>query len=71
MSGRSTNQDNGRARAYCVCIRCGWGLFGYIFSLAYHFFFSFSLSLSGMDEWVACGLSPFQQNFSDIRTLSG
>ena len=31
--------DNGSARAYCACSRCGWGLFGYIFSLAYHFFF--------------------------------
>ena len=31
----------------------------------------FCLPLSGMDGWVSCGLSPFQQNFSDIRTLSG
>ena len=31
----------------------------------------FSFSLSGMDGWVTCGLSPFQQNFSDIRTLGG
>ena len=31
----------------------------------------FSLPLSGMDGWVTCGLSPFQQNFSLIRTLSG
>ena len=30
---------------------------------------SFFLPLSGMDGWVTCGLSPFQQNFSDIRTL--
>ena len=21
-----------RARAYCACIRCGWGLFGHFFS---------------------------------------
>ena len=27
----------------------------------------FFLSLSGMNGWV----SPFQQNFSDIRTLGG
>ena len=27
--------------------------------------------LSGMDGWVNCGLSTFQQNFSDIRKLSG
>ena len=29
----------------------------------------FFLPLSGMDGWVTCGLSPFQQNFNDIRTL--
>ena len=29
----------------------------------------FFFPLSGMDGWVICGLSPFQQNFSDIRTL--
>ena len=69
MPGRSTYLDNGRARAYCACSRCGWGLFGYIFSLTYHF--PFFLPLSGMNGWVACGLSPCQQNFSDIRTLGG
>ena len=31
----------------------------------------FFLPLSGMDGLVTCGLSPFQQNFSDIRTLCG
>ena len=31
----------------------------------------FFLPLSGIDGWVTCGLSPFQQNYSDIRTLSG
>ena len=25
--GRPTNLDNSRARAYCACSRCGWGLF--------------------------------------------
>ena len=25
---RPTNLDNSRARAYCACSRCGWGLFG-------------------------------------------
>ena len=41
----------------------------YIFS---HLSFSlFFLPLSGMDGWVTCDLSPFQQNFSDIRTLGG
>ena len=31
----------------------------------------FFLPLSGTDGWVTCGLSHFQQNFSDIRTLTG
>ena len=29
----------------------------------------FFLPLSGMDGWVTCGLSLFQQNFCDIRML--
>ena len=38
--GRPTNLDFGRARAYCACSRCGWGLFRYCFCL-------FFLPLSG------------------------
>ena len=38
VPGRPTNLDNSRARAYCACSRCGWGLFGY-FSLLYLFSF--------------------------------
>ena len=37
--GRLTYLDNSRARAYCPCSRCGWGLFG-------HFFFQLSSPLS-------------------------
>ena len=44
-SGRPTNLDYSRARAYCACIRCGWGLFGHFFSRLLSFLFSFSLSL--------------------------
>ena len=36
--GRPTNLDYRRARAYCTCSRCGWGLFGH-FSLICHFSF--------------------------------
>ena len=43
VSGRPTNLDSSRARAYCACIRCGWGLFGHFFTRLS--FFSFSLSL--------------------------
>ena len=42
--GRPTSLDDSRARAYCACSRCGWGLFGHFFPHL-SFFFSFSLSL--------------------------
>ena len=28
----SYNLDDSRARAYCACSRCGWGLFGHFYS---------------------------------------
>ena len=31
----------------------------------------FFFPLSGMARWTICGLSHFQQNFSDIRTMMG
>ena len=31
----------------------------------------FLFPLSGMGGWETCGLSPFQYNFSDIKTLNG
>ena len=43
VPGRPTNLDKSRARAYCACSRCGWGLFGH-FSLIYHFLFFLPLS---------------------------
>ena len=42
VPGRPTNLDNSRARAYCACSRCGWGLFGHFYSRL-SFLFSFSL----------------------------
>ena len=44
VPGRPTNLDNSRARAYCACNRCGWGLFGHFFSRL-SFLSSFPLSL--------------------------
>ena len=44
VPGRPTNLDYCRARAYCACNRCGWGLFGHFFSHL-SILFSFSLSL--------------------------
>ena len=41
---RPTSFDNSRARAYCSCSRCGWGLFGHFYSHL-SFLSSFSLSL--------------------------
>ena len=44
VPGRPTNLDFSRARAYCACSRCEWGLFGHFFSHL-SLLFSFSLSL--------------------------
>ena len=44
VPGCPTSLDDSRARAYCSCSRCGWGLFGHFFSHL-SFLFSFSLSL--------------------------
>ena len=41
---RPTNLDYSRARAYCACSGCGWGLFGHFFSRLSSLFF---LPLSG------------------------
>ena len=32
VPGRPTYLVKSRARAYCACSRCGWGLFGHFFS---------------------------------------
>ena len=32
VPGRPANLDDSRARAYCACSRCGWGLFGHCYS---------------------------------------
>ena len=40
VPGRPTHLDCSRARAYCACSRCGWGLFGHFFgkySRKFHF----------------------------------
>ena len=44
VPGRPTNLDYGRARAFCACRRCGWGLFG-------HFFLSSIISLLSPSLW--------------------
>ena len=50
VPGRPTNLDYSRARTYCACSNCGWGLF-------WTFFLSsiislFSLPFSGLVGWL-------------------
>ena len=42
VPGRPTDLDDSRARAFCSCSMCGWGLFGHFFSRL-SFLSSFSL----------------------------
>ena len=51
VPGRPTNLDKSRARAYCACSGCGWGLFGHFFSRLL-VLFSFSLSLGDGPIWT-------------------
>ena len=51
VPGRPTNLDKLRAKVYCACNRCGWGLFGHFFSRL-SFLFSFSLSLGDGPIWT-------------------
>ena len=44
VPGRPTSLDDGRARAYCACSRCGWG---FVWTFFLSSIFSFSLSLGG------------------------
>ena len=44
VPGHSTNLGLSRARAFCTCSRCGWGLFGHFFPSSI-ISLSFSLSL--------------------------
>ena len=37
VPGRPTNLDESRARVYCACSKCGWGLFGHFFTHLYIF----------------------------------
>ena len=43
VPGRPSNLDHSRARAYCACSGCRWGLFGHFFSRLSFLFFSPSL----------------------------
>ena len=45
VPGRPTTLNDSRARAYCACNRCGWGVCLDFFFSHLSFLFSFSLSL--------------------------
>ena len=44
VPGRPSYLDTSRARAYCACSRCGWGMLGHFYS-SLSFLSSVSLSL--------------------------
>ena len=50
VPGRPTSLDDRRARAYCACSRCEWGLFGHYFPHL-SFLFPFSLFLGDGIDW--------------------
>ena len=72
VPGRPTNLNYSRARAYCTCSKCGWGLFGH-FSLIYHFsFLSPSLWETARYRLKYClkgPLSPNNQPTSNLHTM--
>ena len=68
--GRPTNLDNGRARAICVCSRCGWGCL-YIFSLAYHFSFLSPSLLGGWMTWDFTSISAEFHLYQDAGWVMG
>ena len=49
-TNQSYNLDHSRARAYCACSRCGWGLFEHFYSRL-SLLFSFSFSSVGVVGW--------------------
>ena len=59
VPGRPSNLADSRARAYCACSGCGWGLFGHFYSHL-SFLLSFSLSL---------GDSPISTEILSQRTV--
>ena len=68
VTGRPTNLDYNRARAYCACSRCGWGLgdFGYVFS---HFsFLSPSLRETARYRLKYCLKGPLSQKKTNQPT---
>ena len=59
VSGRPTNLDSSRARAYCACSRCGWGLFG-------HFFFLYHFSFLSPTNYKEANVCPIYKKVKDL-----
>ena len=71
VPGRPTNLDHSRARAFCACSGCGWGLFGHFFlsPIISHFLFP-SLWETARYRLKYClkgPLSPKQPTFQEHR----
>ena len=59
VPGRPTNLDYSRARAYCACNRCGWGVVWTFFSLSITSFPSPSLWETARYRLKYCPKGPF------------
>ena len=73
VPGRPTNFDKSRARAFCACSRCGWGLFGHFFSRLSFLFLSPSLWETARYRLKYClkgPLSPKQPTNQLLRTTA-
>ena len=71
VPGRPTSLNKSRARAYCSCSRCGWGLFGHFYSssiLSLLFLPLFGRRFDLIDCFGFNG--PFRQYFSLYRAVS-
>ena len=63
VPGRPTNLDHSRTRAFYACRRCGWGLFGRLFSHIHHFsLLSPSLWETAQYRLKYCLKGPFKTN---------
>ena len=73
VPGRSANLGYSRARAYCACRGCGWGLFGHFFSRP-SFLFSFSISLGDGSIYTEIlfqrAIKPKTTNQQPVQQLS-
>ena len=72
VPGRPTYLDSSRARSYCACSRCGWGMYEH-FSLVYHSFFLPSLWETALYRLKYCLKGPLclknQPTNSGVKSL--